>query len=302
MELTLRQVRYFLAAAEAGQISLAANELHVSQSAITTAIKGLEETLETALFERHAQGVSLTVEGHHFLQHARNVVAAVEEATRIPSRAHNEVEGIVRVALSYTVAGYFLPPYVARFSRSFANVELQLIEADRAEIEEGLISDRYDVAVMLTSNLLNQEDIAYETLFRSRRRLWLASDHPFLKQSSVSLQNVAEEPYIMLTVDEASNTAQRYWNRTPYRPNVTFRTSSVEAVRSMVANGLGISVLSDMVYRPWSLEGKRVEVVPLTDPVPTMDVGLAWHRDTEASQAAQAFIEFMHLSVGSRID
>jgi DNA-binding transcriptional LysR family regulator len=108
---------------------------------------------------------------------------------------------------------------------------------------------------------------------------------------------VAEEPYIMLTVDEASNTAQRYWNRTRYRPRTIFRTSSVEAVRSMVANGMGVTVLSDMVYRPWSLDGRRVEVVALADQVPSMDVGLAWAADAELDEAARAFIDFMHLGM-----
>ncbi len=301
MSFTLRQIRYFLAAAETGQISQAAIDLHVSQSAITTAIKGLEDLLDTDLFERHAQGVSLTYEGHQFLQRARNVMAAVEEATRIPSKAHEAISGTLRVPVSFTVAGYFLPPYLARFNQSFPNIEIKLVEADRADIEEGLISDRYDVAVMLTSNLLNQEDIAYETLIRSRRRLWLGSDHPFLAKKSVSLQDVAGEPYVMLTVDEASNTAQRYWNRTPYRPNTIFRTSSVEAIRSMVSNGTGITILSDMVYRPWSLEGKRVEVKAVADAVPTMDVGLAWSRETERTEAATAFCEFMVLAVGTQL-
>jgi DNA-binding transcriptional LysR family regulator len=64
---------------------------------------------------------------------------------------------------------------------------------------------------------------------------------------------VAEEPYIMLTVDEAAQTAMKYWSQSLYRPRVTLRTSSVEAVRSMVAGGEGVAILSDMVYRPWSL-------------------------------------------------
>ena len=293
MSITLRQIRYFLATAETGQISLAAHALHVSQSAITTAIKGLESALDTRLFDRHAQGVALTYEGHHFLQRARHVMTSVEEAMRIPSKAHDTIEGTLRIPVSYTVAGYFLPAYIARFARSFPRIDLKLIEADRAEIEEGLISDRYDVAVMSTSNLLNQEDIAYETLIHSRRRLWLSSDHPFLEKKSISLQDISHEPYIMLTVDEASNTAQRYWNRTPYRPNTVFRTSSVEAVR--------ISILSDLVYRQWSLEGKRVEVKAISDAVPTMDVGIAWSQEAELSEAAGAFCEFMHLSVGTQL-
>jgi DNA-binding transcriptional LysR family regulator len=60
----------------------------------------------------------------------------------------------------------------------------------------------------------------------------------------------------------------------------------------MVANGTGITILSDMVYRPWSLEGQRIETRTLADAVPSMDVGMAWRRDAEQSPAAQAFRDF----------
>ena len=80
----------------------------------------------------------------------------------------------------------------------------------------------------------------------------------------------------MLTVDEAEQSALRYWKATQYRPNVIFKTSSVEAVRSMVATGMGVTILSDMVYRPWSLEGQHVEVKTVAGQVHSMDVGLIW--------------------------
>jgi DNA-binding transcriptional LysR family regulator len=100
----------------------------------------------------------------------------------------------------------------------------------------------------------------------------------------------------MLTVDEADKTTMRYWRASGMKPKVIFRTSSVEAVRSMVANGGGVAILSDMVYRPWSLEGDRVEAHSLHDHVPSMDVGLVWRRGAELSQGAAAFAEFCHMN------
>ena len=293
-EPSLRQIRYFIAVANEGQISRAAMELNVSQSAVTTAVKQLEDVVGTPLLSRHSGGVALTYEGNIFLDHARRIMAAVEEAVRSPSRMHDNVRGGIRLAMTYTVAGYFIPPYIERFMRAFPGVDLQLTEASRTAIEDGLVSGTFDLAVMLTSNIVDQEGISYETLLRSRRRLWLSSQHPLLKKPSITLADVAAEPYIMLTVDEASNTAQRYWNRTSYRPRTIFRTSSVEAVRSMVANGMGITILSDMVYRPWSLDGRRVEVVPLADVIPSMDVGLAWATNVDQNTAVAAFCDFMH--------
>lgn len=296
MSLSLRQVRYFVAAAETGQVSQAAVDLNVSQSAVTAAIKGLESLLETRLFERHSNGVSLTYEGHQFLQHARNIVAAVNEATRAPYSSRANVAGRLRVGVTYTVAGYFLPAHQNRFQRNFPHVRLELEEAPRKAIEQAIVAGDLDMGVILTSNLENRAAIDSETLIRSRRRLWLPAEHRLLKAGPVSLRDVAAEPYVMLTVDEASQTAQRYWDQTPWQPRVIFRTSSVEAVRSMVATGMGVTVLSDMVYRPWSLEGQRIETRNLVDDVPTMDVGLAWKRDAVLSPAAQALHEFFSLT------
>jgi DNA-binding transcriptional LysR family regulator len=298
MTLSLRHLRYFIAAAESGQVSRAAVALSVSQSTITAAIQHLETQLGAALFDRHPQGVALTLEGSSFLQHARNIIASVNDALRVDLAQKVKVEGNVRVGVTYTVAGYFLPQHLARFGRTYPGVNLKLREAQRAAIEADLAAGRLDIAVLLTSNIQNSSGLSHETLIRSKRRLWLPNDHPLMQSPEIRLADIAEEPYIMLTVDEAAATAQRYWERTRYRPRIIFRTSSVEAVRSMVANGGGVTILSDMVYRPWSLEGQRIETRDVDDLVPSMDVGLAWRRGTELGPAAKAFREFMSLTFG----
>jgi DNA-binding transcriptional LysR family regulator len=192
------------------------------------------------------------------------------------------------------VAGYFLPAVLARFRRLFAGVQVELHEMHRVEIEERLIDGSIDLGMVLISNLTREAQIDTDLLIQSRRRLWLPSNHPLLHAKAVMLRHVAPEPYIMLRIDEADETAMRYWHRARLQPNTVFRTSSVEAVRSMVANGQGVAILSDMVYRPWSLEGGRIEARSLNEPVPSMDVGLAWKRAAEVNRAAQAFREFCH--------
>ena len=259
MSITLRQLKYFVAAAELGQISQAAIQLAISQSAVTSAIRELEETVGAALFERGAHGVTLTHSGRGFLNHAYNILSSVDEALRMPSAAE-DVSGRLLLAASYTVIGYFLPYHLQRLSQQYPQLDIQLHELNRSAIEEGLIANRYDMAVLLTSNVANP-DLAVEHFFGSPRRLWLPARHPLLERDTVTLEDVAREPFIMLTVDEAAYTALRYWNETPFKPDVRLRTSSVEAVRSMVANGSGVAVLSDMVYRPWSLEGRRIETI-----------------------------------------
>ncbi|MFN4128229.1 MAG: LysR family transcriptional regulator [Paracoccaceae bacterium] len=299
MALTLKHLRYFIAAAETGQISHAAMELNISQSAVTAGIQGLEATLGTRLLTRGAHGVSVTPQGARFLSRAKAIIAAVEEATRSPLGEESQVVGRLRLGLTYTVAGYFMARHYAAFHRIFPGIALELSEQPRSAIENALVTGGLDLAVMLTSNLANSGDLASETLFGSRRRLWLPSDHHLLGALQISLADVAREPYVMLTVDEASRTAGRYWNQHGLVPKVVFNTSSVEAVRSMVAAGMGVTILSDMVYRPWSLEGQRIEQRQTVESIPSMDVGLTWTNSRPLSAPAQVFRTFITTALGS---
>jgi DNA-binding transcriptional LysR family regulator len=290
---SLKQIRHFLAAAEAGQISRAAVEFNVSQSALTASIQQLEAVLGGALFERRSNGVTLTHAGARFLPLARKIIAACNEALAVSNDIPRRVQGRLAIAVTYTVAGYFLTPMLTRFRRIFPQVEFILREAPRAAIEADIMGGSGEIALLLTSNLARHPQLAAKTLFRSVRRLWTPADHPLLKHDRVGLAEIAAYPYVALTVDEALDTASRYWDRTPHRPNILFSTASVEAVRSMVAAGLGVTILSDMVYRPWSIEAQRIETRDIVDPVPTMDVGVAWLRDGPMSPAARAFLDFM---------
>ena len=298
MSLTIKQVRYFIAAVETGQISHAAMEMNISQSAITSAVQGLEAQLDVRLLDRSSSGVALTPEGARFLSHARAIVAAVDDAMRSPLGMGARVTGRVRLGVTYTVAGYFMARHYARFRRSYPGIALDMVELPRDAIETGLAAADLDMAVMLVSNLADVAGLEHETLFRSRRRLWLPTEHPLLQQPTVSLSDVARAPYIMLMVDEAGQTAGRYWEKAGLKPDVAFATTSVEAVRSMVAAGMGVTILSDMVYRPWSLEGQRIELRILAEDIPSMDVGLAWTRSRALSTAAAMFRAFMSVSIG----
>ena len=296
MNITFRQIRYFIAVADAGKVSSAATNLNISQSAVSAAIMSLEEEIGAPLFQRQFGGVQLTYEGYQFLSHAQNILAAVSEATRGLRLSGKTVQGEVRVGLTYTVAGYFIPQILARLRRSFPNLHIQMHEWHRDDIESKIVSGDIDIAVILVSNLRNKAQINSKVLLQSQRRLWLCADHPLMNVEPVGMAEISQQPYIMLTVDEAENSALRYWSATQFRPNVVFKTSSVEAVRSMVATGMGITILSDMVYRPWSLEGQHVEVKNVDGPVQSMDVGLIWKKDCEMSPPTKAFFDYLSLT------
>ncbi|SFA68762.1 transcriptional regulator, LysR family [Poseidonocella pacifica] len=288
--MNLRQFKYFVATAELGQVSRAALALSISQSSITTAIRELEQELGTALFVRTAHGMDLTPTGRKFLGAARDVMERVEVARGI-GEGHSDITGTINVAATYTVCGYFLPFHLERLAHRFPNLTINIAELNRDSIEEGLLNNRFDVAVILTSNTANPE-LATQTLLRSHRRLWVPQNHPLSHAETASFEQVAEHDYIMLTVDEAANTSMKYWGPTGLTPKVRLRTSSTEAVRSMVANGLGVTILSDMVYRPWSLEGRRIGTVAMDREIPSMNVGLAWRRDRELPPTARFIVDY----------
>ncbi|UDL93913.1 LysR family transcriptional regulator [Lichenihabitans sp. PAMC28606] len=293
MSFSLKQIRHFLAVAEARQISRAAVEHNISQSALTASIQQLEAILGGPLFERRSSGVTLTHAGSLFLPLARKVIASCSEALAVSGDIPRKVQGRLDIAVTYTVAGYFLTPLLIRFRRIFPHVEFTIREASRAVIEADVMGGSGEIAILLTSNITPDPRLAFKTLFRSNRSLWAPADHPLLKCERIGLAEIAAYPYVALTVDEALDTASRYWEQTPHRPNIMFRTASVEAVRSMVAAGLGVTILSDMVYRPWSIEAQRIETRDIADAVPTMDVGVVWRKDTAVTQAARAFVDFM---------
>jgi len=290
---SLRQIRYFIAAAEAQKVTSAASALSISQSAITIAIKELEAELGVKLFPRSASRMALTSAGVRFLGHARNIEATVADSVGAMRSETHAVQGGLRLGMTYTVAGYFLFPLLARFRRTFPDVIVDLLEGERTVLERELKAGRIDVAVLLVSNLEDRKRIAHRTLLRSKRRLWLPSSHVLLKETKVTMADLAREPYVLLNADEADRSAGAYWKKNKVKPNVVFRTSSIEAVRSMVATGAAITILSDMVYRPWSLDGGRVATKDIAASIPTMDVGLAWLRKRRLSNVEQIFDEFL---------
>lgn len=295
-DISTRQLRYFLAAAEAGQFSLAAHTVHVSQTAITNAVGSLESMLGVRLFDRHPHGVTLTAEGHHFVEHARHVLNAVDDALRTPVFRTYDTEGEMTLAATYTVMGYFLAPYLARFQRTHPKVAVKLVELRRPELEKAVKAEEVDVAIAVVPPVPLSPGVTMETIARSPRQLWTAEGHPLCSAQKVSLKEISRHPLIRLVVDEGGASSKRYWAERKLRPNILLETESMEALRTFVGLGLGVTILADLVFRPWTLEGRRIEVRPITDVVPPMEIGLMHKPGRQPVAAAEAFERFLKLA------
>ncbi len=290
MAFTFRQLQYFVAVAEQGSVTRAAQNLSISQSSVTEAIKELEADLGVELFDRHPRGLSITHNGHQFLRHATKILSTVSDARTSFAENKRSEGGKLNIGVTSLVAGYVLSDLLARYRRACPDVDVTAIEDNGSYLEHLLVGGELDVAVMVISNLRDRMALQAEILETSPYRLWLPMGHPLVSADIISLTDVAREPLIMLTVDEIEENTGKLLSALGARPHVAFRTRSVEAVRSLVATGAGVALLPDLVYRPWSLEGDRIENRDVSGSLPVVQVGMVWRKGSSLPQSARDFI------------
>ncbi|MBD3765829.1 MAG: LysR family transcriptional regulator [Rhodobacterales bacterium] len=297
MAFTLRQLQFFVAAAEAGSVSGAARALSISQSSVTEAVRALEEDLGVTLFDRQARGLALTHRGSQFLRHAQKILADVA-AARLAFR--EEAGGTGRLALGVTslVAGYVLSDILSRFRRAHPQVDLQVVEETGDYLQHLLIGGEIDVALLLASSVRDRLAMRIETLVVSPWRLWLPLGHPLAAAEAIGLDDLADAPLIQLMVDEIEESTRAMMAALRVRPRIAFRTRSVEAVRSLVATGAGVAILPELMYRPWSLEGDRIGIRDISGDLGAVQVGLAWRRGAPLPPPALNFVRVAQSAAG----
>ena len=290
--LTLRQFRYFVAVAESGSVAGASRMLNIAQSALTKAMHELEDELGGTLFARSSRGMALTAQGHRFLVNARKVIGVVADATRLHATETPEgLGGMLAVGVTSLVAGYYLSELFSRFRRNCPAVKVFVTEDSPRFLEHLLINGELDVAIMVSNALGEPQALVVETLTRSPNRVWLAANHALAARDELTLAECAACDQIVLEADRIDDLMKSVWARHQLKVRTILRTSSLEAVRSLVGAGAGIAVLPDFLYRPWTLDAEHVEARGLRDAVPTVDVGLVWRRGSRLKPAAQEFIE-----------
>mgnify|MGYP001179298706 FL=1 len=300
MAFTLRQLQFFVAAAEQGSVTGAARALSISQSSVTEAIRALEDDLGVQLFDRQSWGLEITHRGSLFLRHARQILSDVSNARHAFRDEVAQAGGRLALGVTSLVAGYVLSDILARFRRAYPRVELSVIEDSGEYLQHLLIGGELDVAVLLTSSIRDRAALHVETLLVSPYRLWLPLGHPLGHAESIALEQLVEEPLIQLMVDEIEESMRQLMAAMEVKPTIAFRTRSVEAVRSLVATGAGMAILPGLVYRPWSLEGDRIEIRDVSGDLPSVQVGLAWRRGAPVSQPARNFIKVAQSTLPGR--
>ena len=259
--ITLRQLHYFVASAETGSATRAADKLNVSQPSISAAIRALELELGQPLFERRqARGLELTAFGSHKLQEARLLLAGVEDfAVSGPG------EAAPRLTLGYftTVGPICVPGILGHLKRQCPGLRVRLREFDLEGMARALEKGIVDIGITYDVGL--PETIEWETMLSFAPHAVVAPDNPLAESKSVTLAELARHPFILVDLPLSREfLLVPFWQQ-GLSPNIVLRTTSVEMVRGMVANGLGVSLLFTRPGHDFSHDGKKVVTLPIVD-------------------------------------
>lgn len=293
MKFTLRQLEFFIALAQTQQISKAASRCNISQSSMTVAMRNLESSLNNQLFLRQPKGIQLTAAGERFLHYAHKIINDSQRAIEDLLYQPQLEKGTVNIGIAKTLSAYLLPAIFIEVEQHFPLMTLNFVEGDSQELTESLKFKKIDFSILLTSNIPYDSALETEIFIRSQRRLWAAQGHPLLNQSAIYLADIEKQPFLLLDTDEYPNVIREHWRSRGGSPNVSFTTTSFETVRSLVAKGKGVTILSDLVYRPWSLEGLRVMRHSIVDSITYMDVGAVTLGESKITEPARVVLDYL---------
>jgi DNA-binding transcriptional LysR family regulator len=285
MAIELRQLRYFAAVAEAGQVSLAARRLYVTQPALSQALHQLERSVGVELLRRHPRGVHLTAAGEDFLAEARAAVDAADRAVAAATRhaqGHNET----------LTVGFFveclehLVPSLRRFARARPDVRIQVRELGFANQEAELRDGRVDIALLGPA----PPDSHFHPIVTAPLLLAVGAGHPLVSQPTVTTDMLASYRFPRTPpgtpdywIDHFSLTAEF-----GQRPKlITTPATTPSEVATSIAWGQAVSPAPAFLIE--RVAGDALTAIPIASG-PTVTIGFAWRRETAA---IRTFVEML---------
>lgn len=287
----LRNINTFLHIAELHSFSRTARQLGYSQSAVSSQISQLESELGTPLFDRVGKTVRLTGAGETFLGYARTLLATAQQAQAALQPAQ-QISGVLRIALADSVCSTFLPGLLQRYHAQYPQVELILRTATADEMLQLLGSNQIDLAYtfdqpILQPNLVLAADAPEPVCFIA------PPDHPLARQASVSLQELAQQEFLLtergMSYRDALDQCLAAQNLAlhPY-----LELGSAALLCEMVEQGMGLSFLPEYIVRS-SLASGRTARLNVPDCSISMHRQLFYHRDKWLTPQMKGFIELV---------
>lgn len=280
----LDQLRYFLRVAERGNFTRAAEDLVISQPALSRSIQKLEEELGQPVFERKTRSVSLTEAGILLQSRAQQILTIVEDTKA--EITDDGQSGRVRVGAIPTIAPYFLPSLLRQFSSEFPKAALIVQENTTDALLKSCTQGEIDLAILALP--VPAKYLEVEELFEEELLLVLPPEHSLVNKAKIRLSDVEPFPFVLL--DEAhclSDNIVSFCRQRSIQPVAVERTSQLTMVQELVSLSHGVSMIPSMarvldqserrVYR--SLSGKK----------PTRKIAMIWNPYRFHSRLIEAF-------------
>jgi DNA-binding transcriptional LysR family regulator len=288
---TLRQLAYLVAAADHGTLNAAGQHLHVSSSALSDALTELERVLGTKLtVRRRAHGITLTSAGMRVVGQARPLLAAARELGTSLQAAEGELVGPITIGCYPTLAPTVLPPLLHDFGEAHPRVDLHILEATHDQLEGRIESGDVDLAFVYDTLVPGHPRC--ERLFSLPAHILLPASDPLAAADEVRLEDVVGRDLILLDAPPSSQHTLSLFADRGLSPRIRHRTTSYEAVRTLVGRGLGYGILVQRPANPASYEGYPVvmkEIFPAVEPV---GVDVIWSATQDPPERVAALIAF----------
>lgn len=285
--ITLTQLSYFAECAKTLNMTVASQELHVAQSAVSTAISHLEKALGAALFIRqHSKGLILTKAGESLLRDTQRVFGLLTDAIEDIRADQDQVRGSITIACFNTLAPFMQPRLLDLLHQKHPELAVDILEGDYEECLAALRGGRAEVAVMYS--LTNADGVQHEVLGQVRPHVIVHAEHPLAGRPEIALAELADEPFVLLDLPDSNDYFLGMLRQQGLTPNIKYRTSSYETVRSLVATGLGFSILNQRPLIDQTYSGNRTAIVEISDQVPSLGVSVSTLAQVERSARANA--------------
>lgn len=284
----IQQLRYVATLAQTLSFREAAERLFVTQPTLSQQVKKLEEELGAPLFERTPRSVRLTPAGSQFLPYALSILEREREAREVIAGMQSGESGECTLGVIPTIAPYLLPKALPAFQQRFPAITLCIQEAITSELLDRLNRGQIDAALL--SLPINES--GFQTVSLGREPFWVAfaTGHHFSQYETVPVQEVAQEKLLLLKEghcfrDQALDVCQQDAQSSP----VVFEGDHLASLLALTAAGVGITLLPNMAipHQPQDV----LRFLPISDPAPAREVGLAFRERTVLSRFHEKLIE-----------
>ena len=283
--MSIQKYEIFLRTLEAGSVSRAARDLGLTQSAVSHALSSLEERFGFPLLVRSRAGVRLTEEGKKVLPSVRTILTAEAQLRETVSSLHGLSTGTVRIGTFSSVAVHWLPAILKGFQEAHPHIRFKLLNGDYHDVEQWLEEGAVDLGFV---SLPTRAPGRVIPLMKDRLLVILPKDHPLAGLPCFPISFARQESFISL-LESSDQDLRRALNAEDIRPNVRFVTKDDYAIIAMVAQGLGIAIMPELL-----LEGRRDGIAALElKPQASRTIALAVTETGERSPAAREFAEYV---------